>query len=172
MSTPNAYTEIMDDTLLTPEQLQAWRTFRKMGEQVSAAVARDLTDATLTVAELGVLMRLEEAKQGKVKQSQVQQRQTRQGDLAEVMDWHKSRLSHLLSRMEERGLVERQRTDSKGVTVVITERGQSLKRQQQPIYERAVQRHFIQKLSPEQLETILELAKQLGSEAFENLVPS
>ncbi|WP_425147194.1 MarR family winged helix-turn-helix transcriptional regulator [Deinococcus sp.] len=143
----------MTDALLTPQQLQVWRTLRKVRDHVGAAVDRELTQAAdLNASEYIALALLSEVPEGRM----------RQQTLAEKLGLHKSRLSHLLTRMGERGLVERQPLGNKGVTVVMTERGRDLQRQGETAYHRALQRHFIGLLRPEQLDAILEIADDLG----------
>ena len=46
-------------------------------------------------------------------------------ELAEVLGWEKSRLSHHVGRMADRGLVKNERCDSdrRGAFVVVTDRG-------------------------------------------------
>ncbi len=143
----------MDDSPPTPEQLQTWRALRKIVGHVGSHVARDLLAAVqLGVSEFIVLSFLEAAGRGGM----------RQVALAERMELHKSQLSHLLNKMQQRGLIERQPVGKKGVMVTMTEHGRGLRRQGQPVYNRAIRQNFIQKLSPEQLEAILEMAEQLG----------
>ena len=71
-------------------------------------VGRDIAEATgLSGPDFGVLSRLVDLGQGAM----------RQQVLAESMGWDKSRLSHQLTRMQEKGLVERrdaEKTDRHG----------------------------------------------------------
>ncbi|SMB81558.1 MarR family winged helix-turn-helix transcriptional regulator [Deinococcus hopiensis] len=147
-------------TPLTPEQLRTWRAFRKMGDEISTLVHRDLTQATtLSGAEYGVLTRLQDIGKGTLRQS----------ELSEMTGWHKSRLSHLLTRMEERGLLERQPAPNKGVLVTTTEQGRALQRQGQPVHDEAVHRYFISKLTPEQLSVLNQVAQQLSLDANQSV---
>src|SRR3984885_10493895 len=96
---------------LSPHELRVWHAFRLMGEDVMARVGRDIADATgLSGAEFGVLSRLAALGKGEM----------RQQALAQAMGWDKSRLSHQLTRMQERALIERRRTDGKTVLVALT----------------------------------------------------
>ncbi|WP_424951923.1 MarR family winged helix-turn-helix transcriptional regulator [Deinococcus sp.] len=143
----------MTDAPLTPQQLQVWRTFRKLRDHVGGAVDRELTEAAaLGASEYIALALLAEAEAGRM----------RQQTLAEKLGLHKSRLSHLLTRLEGRGLVQRQPLGNKGVTVVITAQGRELQRQGEAAYHRALRRHFIGLLRPDQLGALLEIADQLG----------
>ena len=137
---------------LTPEQTRLWRTFRKAWDRLGDSVNRRLTEATgLSAPEYGVLSLLEEVGGGTA----------RQVELTNIAGWDKSRMSHLLRRMEGGGLVERRPAGSKGVTVTVTERGRHLALQGKPVHARAVREFFFEKLRPDQLTMMLEIAHQL-----------
>lgn len=72
-------------------------------------------DSDLSLADYDVLVAL----------SGNRDRQMRVGDLAASIGWERSRLSHQLRRMEERGLTQRQPSaaDRRTSNVVLTERG-------------------------------------------------
>jgi DNA-binding MarR family transcriptional regulator len=147
---------------LTPEQTHLWRTFRKAWDRLGESVNRRLTEATgLSAPEYGVLSLLEELGGGTARQSA----------LTLTAGWDKSRTSHLLRRMEGNGLVERYPVGGKGVTVTVTERGRTLARQGQPVHARAVREHFFNKLRPDQLAVLLEIAGQLEGEPSTDSTP-
>src|SRR5215469_12756379 len=105
----------MTGKLLSPQELRVWHAFRLMGEDVLSRVGRDIAEATgLSGSEFGVLSRLAAIGNGEM----------RQQDLARVMTWDKSRLSHQLTRMQRRRLIERRSTDVNTVLVVLTKIGQ------------------------------------------------
>ncbi len=126
-----------------------WRTFRRIADQVNAAVERDLMAATkLSGADHGILSRLAEAKLTAL----------RQQELATSMQWDRTRLSHHLTRMEQRGLIKRTKIKGVGTSVGITTLGDRARKAADPIHEAAVVRNFVSKLSPEQREAIDSLA--------------
>ena len=99
---------------LSPRELRIWYAFLSIGEDVLERVGGDIARATgLSGSEFGVLSRLAAYGKGKM----------RQQELAAAMAWEKSRLSHLLSRMQNRRLIERQAGDGRAILVVITRSG-------------------------------------------------
>lgn len=140
---------------LTPEQTQLWRAFRKMTDRLGEALTRRLDDATgLSAPEFGVLGMLEELGQGTARQAQV---------LA-LSGWDKSRLSHLLRRMEARGLVERRPADAKGVTVAATARGRALHGKAAPVHARALRELFFDRLGPAQRDALADLVAHVAAD--------
>jgi DNA-binding MarR family transcriptional regulator len=140
---------------LSPRELRVWHAFLLMGEDVLGRVERDIAQATgLTGPEFGVLSRLAALGKGEMQQ-QV---------LARVMTWDKSRLSHQLTRMQERALIERRRTDGKTVLVVLTEFGREKLEAARPIHAASVRRNLLSRLTPEQIDTIVRLSNLLGEE--------
>lgn len=104
----------MSRALLSPAEAAFWQAFQLAHRVVSTRVERELEErAALSGPELGVLSQLLGADAGKLRQQR----------LADALGWEKSRLSHQLSRMGARGLVERKRDSGKSVTVQITRRG-------------------------------------------------
>jgi DNA-binding MarR family transcriptional regulator len=100
--------------LLSPRELRVWHAFQLMSEDVLVRVGRDISQATgLSGSEFGVLSRLAAIGNGEMGQQA----------LARVMGWDKSRLSHQLTRMNERTLIERRYTDKYTVLVALTELG-------------------------------------------------
>ena len=75
--------------------------------------------------------------------------QLRQQDLADSMGWDKSHLSHHLTRMQQRGLVERQPSGD-AVTVRLTPAGRVVLDQAVPVHAAAVRRHLLSRLTAEQ----------------------
>ncbi len=103
-------------TGVSEQEWASWRAFSSMRRQLELALERQLQrDADISGAEYGVLISLWEAP-GK---------QLRARDLGERLAWEKSRVSHQVSRMEKRGLVERREcdTDLRGTWVGITPDG-------------------------------------------------
>jgi DNA-binding MarR family transcriptional regulator len=88
----------------------------------------------------------------------------RQQSLASVMAWDKSRLSHQLTRMQERALIERRRTDGKTVFVVLTKLGREKLDAARPIHADSVRRNLLSRLTQEQIDTIVRVSNLLGEE--------
>jgi len=83
---------------LTPGERAAWRAVLLVADLLRFEVAAEVGPMTgLSPADHSVLMHLDEAPG----------RQIGQQNMANAMFWSKSRLSQQLTRMQERGLVER-----------------------------------------------------------------
>ena len=121
-----------------------WHTWKQSADRIRHRVARDIAAATgLSDPDYGVLSRLADLGGG----------QLRQQDLADSMDWDKSRLSHHLTRMQQRGLVERRPADGT-VTVHLTGAGRAALAEAVPVHAAAVRRHLLSRLSREQQRAI------------------
>jgi len=140
---------------LSPQELRVWHAFRLMHEDVLGRVGRDITQATgLSGPEYGVLSRLAALGKGEM----------RQQALASMMAWDKSRLSHQLTRMQERALIERCRTDGKTVLVALTKLGREKLDAARPIHAASVRRNLLSRLTQEQIDTIVRVSNLLGEE--------
>ena len=145
----------MTAKLLSPHELRVWHAFMLMGEDVLGRVGRDIAQATgLSGPEFGVLSRLAALGKGEM----------RQQALASVMAWDKSRLSHQLTRMQERALIERRHTDGKTVLVVLTQLGREKLDAARPIHADSVRRNLLSRLTQEQIDTIVRVSNLLGEE--------
>lgn len=140
---------------LSPHELRVWHAFRLMHDDVLGRVARDITQATgLSGPEFAVLSRLDA----------IGNKKTRQQELARIMAWDKSRLSHQLTRMEQRALIERRRVDEKNVFVAITKLGRERLDTARPIHASSVRRNLLSRLTKEQIDTIVRVSNLLGEE--------
>ena len=95
---------------LDDAEQQAWRRFVTMQSRLQARLSQQLQRETgLSETDYEVLVNLSEAPDGAL----------RAFELGEATQWEKSRLSHHLTRMVERGLVVRQAcpTDNRGTFV-------------------------------------------------------
>ncbi len=145
----------MTAPLLSPRELRIWHAFRLMGEDVLARVSRDIAQATgLSGSEFGVLSRL--AALGK--------EEMRQQDLARMMGWEKSRLSHQLTRMQARKLIERRTAEGRVTLIVLTQAGREKLEAARPVHAESVRRHLLSRLSAEQIETLVRVSNLLGDE--------
>jgi len=82
-------------------------------------------------------------------------------ELAGVLGWEKSRLSHHVARMTDRGLVAKERCgdDRRGAFVVITKRGRRAIEEAAPGHVAAVRRLFVDRLSSRQLDALADIAE-------------
>ncbi|WP_458316518.1 MarR family winged helix-turn-helix transcriptional regulator [Mycolicibacterium brisbanense] len=101
---------------LTPRQQRAWVAFMRVQLRMSYEMNRQLqADSGLSLADYDVLVAL----------SGDHDEGMRISDLAAQIGWERSRLSHQLRRMEERGLTERRTGagDGRTTNVVLTPNG-------------------------------------------------
>ena len=104
---------------VSPEDWATWRLYVSSGRHLIAELDRRLqADVGISHPEYTVLLSLNEAPR----------RQLRTGELAELLAWEKSRVSHQVARMEARKLVDRApcETDGRGTWIGITAEGRRL----------------------------------------------
>jgi DNA-binding MarR family transcriptional regulator len=133
-------------------ELQAWRSFLSMHTQLDAHLRRSLVQgAGMSDADYAVLVHLSEEPSGRL----------RVFELVRALQWEKSRLSHQLRRMEQRGLIERTEcpTDGRGAFVSLTSEGRAAIEAAAPLHVEDVRRHFIDLLTPEQLKSLLDISR-------------
>jgi DNA-binding MarR family transcriptional regulator len=137
---------------LSPEEARAWLGYRRMRALLDLQLTRDLAnDSGLSDADYDVLSGLSESAGHML----------RLGDLAAHMLWSKSRLSHHVARMEQRGLVARREcpSDGRGAILTLTEAGWAAIRRAAPPHVESVRRHFIDRLSAEQIRVLGDLTE-------------
>ncbi|MFC7497079.1 MULTISPECIES: MarR family winged helix-turn-helix transcriptional regulator [unclassified Nocardioides] len=145
----------MPEALLSDDDGALWEAWRVAADalaQVGADVARE---TGLSEPDLLVLTRLHDLGRGRLRQSH----------LAASVGWHRSRLSHHLHRMQERGLVERAEV-SGGVDVSLTTMGRAALARARPVHADAVRRHLVAALPArdrQRLRAILERLTARGS---------
>lgn len=141
---------------LDETEMRAWLGYRRMFLLLNAAVNRDLAhDSGLSEPDYDVLSNL----------SAAPDRRGRLSELAARMLWSQSRLSHHISRMEQRGLVRREghETDGRGSVVVLTRQGLRTVQKAAPLHVESVRRNVIDLLTPAQLEALGDIADTVVS---------
>ena len=118
---------------LSEPDLALWQAWKAATQAVRDGVVAEVGAATgLSEPDFGVLTRVAELGGGTL----------RQNELGASMGWHRARLSHHVTRMQQRGLVVRARSGD-GVSVTITEAGRELVRVARPLHAEAVRRHLV-----------------------------
>ncbi|WP_456845083.1 MarR family winged helix-turn-helix transcriptional regulator [Cellulomonas sp. P5_C6] len=128
---------------LTAEQQAHWRAFRGGAARLFAALEHELErDTGLSTHEYEVLVRL----------SETPDRTLRMAQLADNIAHSRSRLTHTIRRMEERGLVTRAPCveDARGVNCVMTEKGWEVLVAAAPQHVQSVRDHLVDVLTDEQ----------------------
>ncbi|MEY9847950.1 MarR family winged helix-turn-helix transcriptional regulator [Streptacidiphilus sp. MAP5-3] len=139
---------------LSPDEQRLWRTFLQMQKELEAQLSRQMqSDSELSMADFSVLVQLTDAPAG----------QARVLELARDLRWEKSRLSHHLTRMVKRGLIERAEceSDGRGSFVVITESGRHAIEDAAPRHVETVRKLFFDPLSEGQLIQLGEVATRI-----------
>ena len=139
---------------LTAAEQNAWRSFVRLHDQLMGRLSQHLqAESNLSAADYAVLVNLTDIPDGRL----------RFLDLANAVEWEKSRMSHHITRMVKRGLVVREECaeDGRGAFVVVTEAGREAIAAAAPRHVEAVRRMFIDPLTEEELGTFAQLAKRL-----------
>lgn len=131
------------DDELDPREWAVWRDFMTMSSQLSRELDRRLqADAGISHADYSVLLMVQGATEN----------QLRTGELAELLAWEKSRVSHQVARMEARGLVVRREcdTDGRGTWIAPTAEGRRVLLGAMGNHTRTIRELFFDVLSDEQ----------------------
>jgi len=129
------------------DQLRIWRDYIETSEFLRSRLASRLqSDSGLSAGDYAVMLALSEAPG----------RRLRPSELAMLVGWNRSRLSHHLGRMENRGLIRRESCpeDSRGAFVCLTEGGFDAFRYSSRPHLEAVRELFVDAFTPEQLSQI------------------
>lgn len=131
-----------------------WRNYIETTEAIRTWLARQMQeDSGLSLGDYAVLLALTEAPDNRYRPS----------ELADQINWERSRLSHHLRRMEKRGLIRRVdcAEDNRGARVIITEQGTAAYRASSIPHLQEIRRVFAQALTPEQLDQLATITSQL-----------
>ena len=136
---------------LNEREQRAWRAVQFMEMRLNAELGRELAGSGLSLQDYGVLVALTDRPDGRM----------RLFELGRDLGWEKSRVSHHIARMADRGLVAKEKCgeDRRGAFVVITDRGRKEIEAAAPGHVDAVRRLFIDLLTPEQLDAIGDAAE-------------
>jgi DNA-binding MarR family transcriptional regulator len=139
---------------LSPDEERAWRAFRRVMVAVQSGTARDLGEIGLSEPDYEVLSTLSERPD----------HTSPLHEQAEKMGWSRSRLSRQATRMEARGLLRRapDPADGRGCLFILTEHGLDTLTNAAPAHVESVRRHFIDRLAPEDLVSIEQIARRVA----------
>lgn len=151
----------MNNNEINEEEMRIWHMWKGTFKDIFGRVVKDMSEHTgLSDGDFGILDRLDLYGNGKL----------RQQELADSMDWTKSRLSHHLTRMERRDLVLRKPLETdRGVQVIITATGKSSLDDARPIVSMAIRKHFLDLLTDQDIESITKLSKRTKTRSSETL---
>jgi DNA-binding MarR family transcriptional regulator len=138
---------------LTAGELAIWRSLLDTTAELRKVLGVQLQESGLSPGDYQVLLALKEANGMRLRSS----------ELATTIEWERSRLSHHLGRMEQRGLIRRDdcATDNRGAEVSLTASGAAAFRRASAPHLRAIKQHFVDALTPEQLEALADILQSL-----------
>jgi len=142
-----------------------WVRFQRMNARLADLLSREIARETgLSQADFEILCAL------------IQQPDTPVRALALRcgLEWEKSRLSHQLRRMEQRGLVTRETCTEDGRSVIIraTPTGRTLAESARQHYDRAIQEYVAGILAPDHLATLDDISEAILTKLDELPPPS
>jgi DNA-binding MarR family transcriptional regulator len=139
---------------LDPEEQKAWRAWLYSSSLLQDRLDRELTHETgISHAYYEILVAL----------SETPLRAMRMSELADRCLSSRSRLSHAVSRLEERGWVRRQvcAEDGRGQLAVLTDEGFAALEAAAPVHVTGVRSHLFDQLSPQQVENLRDIGETL-----------
>src|SRR4029453_11222695 len=132
---------------LTAHEEHLWRGWLKLNAELASTLKRGpQQDVGLSMSDFEVLVHLPDNPDGRVRVT----------ELAALLQWERSRVSHHVKRMERRGRVERVECsmDGRGAFVVITPQGRAAIEEAAPGHVMAVRRLMFDVLSEEEKEAL------------------
>jgi DNA-binding MarR family transcriptional regulator len=139
---------------LDAEEQKAWRAWLFSSLLLHDRLDRELTHETgISHAYYEILVAL----------SETPDRMMRMSELADRCLSSRSRLSHAVSRLEERGWVRRQvcPSDGRGLLAVLTDEGFAALEAAAPIHVESVRTHLFDQLSPAQVAAMRDIGETL-----------
>ena len=139
---------------LDVDEQKAWRAWLYSAQLLMDRLDRELTHETgISHAYYEILVAL----------SETPGRKLRMSELADRCLSSRSRLSHAVSRLEERGWVGRELCpdDGRGQLAVLTDNGLAALEAAAPIHVESVRTHLFDQLTPEQVENMRDFGETL-----------
>ncbi|MGE3272142.1 MAG: MarR family winged helix-turn-helix transcriptional regulator [Chloroflexota bacterium] len=144
-----------DAPWLTAGESRAWRAFLLATQLLMDQLDRELQHAAdMPHTYYGILVVL----------SEQPDHAARMTEIADLLRFSRSRLTHAIARLEERGWVQRVvcPTDRRGTFAVITEAGLAALADAAPGHVAGVRRHVFDRLTPEQVEQLREISEAIA----------
>ena len=139
---------------LDPREDRAWRAFQHVHHQLTLRLRQHLLqDSGLTEADYEILAVLSEHPTGHMPAQ----------ELGALVQWEKSRLSHQVRRMQERGLIVREPNpaDGRSAMICLLPAGRRAIKDAAPQHVHNVRRHFIDLFAPAELDTLAALSERV-----------
>jgi DNA-binding MarR family transcriptional regulator len=135
-------------------QQRAWRAWLDAHAHLSARLNRELqTSSGLSLSDYDVLVHLTDVPEDRL----------RSFELAEGLQWEKSRVSRQVARMAERGLVAKEAApeDGRGAYVTLTPAGRRAIEEAAPAHVELVRRMLFDGLTAAQVRTLENIASSV-----------
>lgn len=139
---------------LDEREERAWRALQFMQMRLTAHLASELAEVSdLSLPDYTVLVALTDRPEGRM----------RLFELAATLGWEKSRVSHQIARMGDRGLVTKDKCgdDRRGAFVVATDEGRAAIEAAAPHHVGTVRRLFVDPLTPAELDALGSIAQKV-----------
>jgi DNA-binding MarR family transcriptional regulator len=149
---------------LDPREERAWRAFMHARHQLNAYLNQHLLqDAGLSDADYEILAVLSGHPTGHMPAQ----------ELGALVQWEKSRLSHQVRRMQERGLIIREPNpaDGRSAMICLLPAGRRAIELAAPQHVQNVRRHFIDLFTPAELDTFAALNERILRHLAEGPLP-
>ena len=147
-------------TELDPQQLRVWLAYMRVNLQLTYEMNHQLfSESELSLSDYHVLSKLHQAADNRL----------RIKPLAREIGWERSRASHHVRRMSQRGLVSTKpaTNDKRGTEVSLTKRGKEAFRDAREGHKALVQKLFFDGLPAVMLVPIAETLEQIYSNIVE-----
>lgn len=139
---------------LDEREERAWRALQFMAMRLDARLASELAAVSdLSYSDYTVLVALTDRPDGRM----------RLFALAATLGWEKSRVSHQIARMVDRGLVTKEKCDDdrRGAFVVATDGGLAAIEAAAPHHVETVRRLFVDPLTPDEIDALGRAAQKV-----------
>ena len=149
---------------LDPREDRAWRAFMHARHQLNACLNQHLLqDSGLSDADYEILAVLSGHPTGRMPAQ----------ELGALVQWEKSRLSHQVRRMQERGLIVREPNpaDGRSAMICLLPAGRRAIEDAAPQHVHNVRRHFIDLFTPAELDTFAALNERVLHHLGEESLP-
>ncbi|MHC5794607.1 MarR family winged helix-turn-helix transcriptional regulator [Lacisediminihabitans sp. FW035] len=143
-----------DPPALSDDELSVWRSFYAMRRTLDGALDLQLQrDSKLSASEYEVLLAINVAPE----------RRLRVKEIAATIGWEKSRVSHLVTRMEKRELVDRTRcaSDARSTWIGLTPHGRRAVLGGLRGHSAAIRRYFLDALEGDEGERLSALSARV-----------
>jgi DNA-binding MarR family transcriptional regulator len=139
---------------VSSDEWAVWNTFYRMRRQLDLALERQLRhDAKISRPDYEILLALFESPD----------KQMRARELGALVGWEKSRLSHQVTRMEARGLLERKDcdADARGTWIGITTAGSRATLGAMRDHASSIRRFFFDVLSDDEKSVLRDISARV-----------